>query len=319
MGRYKMPIVGNKHFKYSPEGMKAALALAEKTGQKVRVDRKGLGGMVKQYQKGGMLKGKSHKQGGIPAVVGGKEPIEMEGGEYIIKKKSVDKLGKGTLDHINQTGRLPQMEDGGAVENPYLREAQDVYSQLEGGSFLTKGKQLRRLSELMGGNIGIDAGAGNMSLFGALRNLGHIRSVQNLIKTANKSPDLLKLTKLGAEEIFETSKKRKEAKKKLGIKQEGGIIEEVNPYIERIKQSQQEYENFVPRSYMPNKHMSQRANWDAESLHNRMQDTLRGNILSATRRNIREEDEASSVSGSSPMSLFGALKARGHRRAALRL
>ena len=36
-----MPLVGNKHFAYTPEGMKKALAHAEKTGQKVKVDKKG--------------------------------------------------------------------------------------------------------------------------------------------------------------------------------------------------------------------------------------------------------------------------------------
>ena len=37
----------------------------------------------KKYIKGGQLKGPSHKDGGIP--------IEAEGGEYIITKKSVNK------------------------------------------------------------------------------------------------------------------------------------------------------------------------------------------------------------------------------------
>ena len=36
----------------------------------------------KKYLKGGKLKGKSHAKGGIP--------IEVEGGEYIIKKDSVN-------------------------------------------------------------------------------------------------------------------------------------------------------------------------------------------------------------------------------------
>ena len=56
-----MPLVGKKHFSYTPKGMKQAVAHAEKTGQKVRVDKKGLGGMVKKYNQGGPLKGPSHK------------------------------------------------------------------------------------------------------------------------------------------------------------------------------------------------------------------------------------------------------------------
>ena len=42
--------------------------------------------MAKTKQKGGILSGPSHKDGGIAAVIGGKEPVELEGGEYIIKK-----------------------------------------------------------------------------------------------------------------------------------------------------------------------------------------------------------------------------------------
>ena len=65
----------------------------------------------KKKQQGGYLKGKSHKQGGIAAIVGGKEPVELEGGEYIIKKSTVDKLGVDTLDAINKG----KMQVGGKV------------------------------------------------------------------------------------------------------------------------------------------------------------------------------------------------------------
>ena len=50
-------------------------------------------------QKGGKLKGKSHKEGGIP--------IEVEGGEYIIKKDSVNAETEAALDFINENGTLP--------------------------------------------------------------------------------------------------------------------------------------------------------------------------------------------------------------------
>ena len=49
-------------------------------------------------KKGGKLKGKSHKDGGIP--------IEVEGGEYIIKKSSVNKQTEPILEEINKTGKL---------------------------------------------------------------------------------------------------------------------------------------------------------------------------------------------------------------------
>tara|TARA_Y100000593_G_scaffold53127_1_gene99557 strand:+ start:7829 stop:8488 length:660 start_codon:yes stop_codon:yes gene_type:complete len=49
--------------------------------------------------KPGKLKGPSHKNGGIL--------LEAEGGEYIIKKSSVKKIGKDKLDKINKEGKLP--------------------------------------------------------------------------------------------------------------------------------------------------------------------------------------------------------------------
>ena len=67
-------------------------------------------------QQGGYLQGKSHKNGGIAAVIGGQEPVELEGGEYIIKKSSVDKLGKDVLAKINKEGRIPAMANGGKVK-----------------------------------------------------------------------------------------------------------------------------------------------------------------------------------------------------------
>jgi hypothetical protein len=54
----------------------------------------------KKYALGGKLHGPAHTQGGIP--------IEAEGGEYIIKKKSVNKLGDKVLDYINKHGKLPK-------------------------------------------------------------------------------------------------------------------------------------------------------------------------------------------------------------------
>ena len=72
---------------------------------------------VMMMTKGGKLKGPSHKEGGIPANVGD-QPIEMEGGEYVIRKSSANKIGKKTLDYINKTGKLPKkMQEGGYVED----------------------------------------------------------------------------------------------------------------------------------------------------------------------------------------------------------
>jgi len=52
---------------------------------------------------GGMLVGPSHDDGGIPVIVDGVEPIEVEGGEFIINKKTVDALGEDFLHRLNST------------------------------------------------------------------------------------------------------------------------------------------------------------------------------------------------------------------------
>ncbi len=75
-------------------------------------------------QNGGILRGKSHKNGGIPAIVGGNTPVELEGDEYIIKKSSAAKLGEGTLDYINKHGRIPKMAKGGKVDKDIFTKQQ---------------------------------------------------------------------------------------------------------------------------------------------------------------------------------------------------
>ena len=52
----------------------------------------------KKYSKGGDIKGPSHKKGG--------KLIEVEGGEYIIKKGSVNEQTEPILEEINKTGKL---------------------------------------------------------------------------------------------------------------------------------------------------------------------------------------------------------------------
>ena len=76
---------------------------------------------VLKKQQGGILRGPSHAQGGIPAVAGGTTPVELEGGEYIIRRSSVAKYGEGTIARINQglvdPAKLRQLKKGGRV-NP---------------------------------------------------------------------------------------------------------------------------------------------------------------------------------------------------------
>ena len=66
---------------------------------KGKAEKSRLKGSKRKFLEGGKLKGKSHKEGGIP--------IEAEGGEYIIKKTSVNRDTLDTLDYINKHGDLP--------------------------------------------------------------------------------------------------------------------------------------------------------------------------------------------------------------------
>ena len=64
--------------------------------------------MVKKQNSkhGGKMKGPSHNKGGIK--------IEVEGGEYVIKKSSVNKETEPLLEKINKTGKL-EYRCGGKV------------------------------------------------------------------------------------------------------------------------------------------------------------------------------------------------------------
>ena len=71
----------------------------------------------KRKQNGGLLRGPSHERGGMPAIIGGQEPVELEGGEYIIRKSSVNKYGAETMARINQglvdPNKLRSLQNGG--------------------------------------------------------------------------------------------------------------------------------------------------------------------------------------------------------------
>ena len=86
---------------------------------------------ARHYSAGGYLVGPSHEQGGIQAIVDGTEPIEVEGGEFIINKPTVDSVGLDFLHKLNHTatpyhtggfgsGELPnpsKYKRGGATES----------------------------------------------------------------------------------------------------------------------------------------------------------------------------------------------------------
>ena len=68
------------------------------------------------FAEGGVVEGPSHEEGGVPFTVRGRSGYEMEGGEYIINKKSALKY-KGLLDEINDTKKSPKYKfaTGGVV------------------------------------------------------------------------------------------------------------------------------------------------------------------------------------------------------------
>ena len=58
---------------------------------------------IKKYTKGGKMNGKPHSKGGID--------INVEGGEYVVKKDSVNASTEPYLEYINQHGKLPTSND----------------------------------------------------------------------------------------------------------------------------------------------------------------------------------------------------------------
>ncbi|RZJ67684.1 MAG: hypothetical protein EOO50_05220 [Flavobacterium sp.] len=67
-----------------------------------------------KFQKGGLARGKSHAQGGIPFTVAGTPGFEMEGGEAIINKRSTSKY-RNLLSAINEDGGGLAFSYGGQV------------------------------------------------------------------------------------------------------------------------------------------------------------------------------------------------------------
>lgn len=69
---------------------------------------------IPKFNKGGIIVGKSHAEGGIPAIVGGSTPIELEGGEAIITKNAVaDPRKRAILSAINSSSGGVSFAQGG--------------------------------------------------------------------------------------------------------------------------------------------------------------------------------------------------------------
>ncbi len=79
---------------------------------------------IRQFSPGGYLVGPSHDGGGIGAIIDDEEPIEVEGGEFIIRKSSVDLYGLNFLHRLNQAQvdqSVSNMKRGGKVRRARRR------------------------------------------------------------------------------------------------------------------------------------------------------------------------------------------------------
>lgn len=73
-------------------------------------------------EQGGMIYGPSHAAGGVAAVIDGVAPVEIEGGEYIINKKTVDLLGKRYFDTLNSLRKGGVRQFGGGNYAPVTED-----------------------------------------------------------------------------------------------------------------------------------------------------------------------------------------------------
>ena len=72
------------------------------SSNKGKKEKSRLKGSKRNFEIGGYLEGNSHEAGGIP--------IEAEGGEFIIKRDSVNASTLDILEYINQHGDIPMSD-----------------------------------------------------------------------------------------------------------------------------------------------------------------------------------------------------------------
>jgi len=114
------------------------------------IGRNNSGGLIKGYAKGG-------------TVGGGKVPSMLTAGEYVVKKKIVDRLGSGTLDSINQTGSLDEL---------YNKPNEDIFDiTTEGAATIPP---IMRFQD-----------GGNVASYLTQRNMGYDRVSENERSTVN--------------------------------------------------------------------------------------------------------------------------------------
>ena len=102
----------------------------------------------KKFAEGGVVDGPSHSQGGVPFTVRGVSGYEMEGGEYIVNKKSASKY-RSLLDQINETKYTPKYKfaTGGVVSPQEFSNKQLEYleaiAQATTGTAINTGKPVQ--------------------------------------------------------------------------------------------------------------------------------------------------------------------------------
>jgi chromosome segregation ATPase-like protein len=111
-----------------------------------------------KYEKGGLLKGKSHSEGGIPFTVAGRGGFEAEGGEYIVNKRATA-MYFPVLEAINRSV-------GYGSYNPVYMSAGGVIKQLPDMQIDYK-EMMNAIKE--GAMQGTQAGAYEGSMQGALQ------------------------------------------------------------------------------------------------------------------------------------------------------
>lgn len=96
---------------------------------------------AQEFAQGGFVNGPLHSQGGVPAMVGGRKPIEMEGGEFIFSRRAVAGIGVNNLANMNamfQNGgpvdpfnNLPAQMNGTTGGSTTQKASQQMQSQRE--------------------------------------------------------------------------------------------------------------------------------------------------------------------------------------------
>lgn len=107
-----------------PVGALAAVGVAAQTALQVATIKS------QKFEKGGMIEGNSHADGGVPFTVDGVGGFEAEGGEVIINKRSAAMFRK-ELSVINQAGGGVKFANGGVVGSSSSVEGSDITNQLE--------------------------------------------------------------------------------------------------------------------------------------------------------------------------------------------